>query len=215
MENITTDIGLKRQRFKETFHWRQRISVLMFSVRHNALGLPLVGPTTTTTTTASCLALCKISWPRGENKKEIFFQLENLKQRQLRPTVFFLHFLVCSDGLEGSNQYALNCHYRRKPSGLKSFPYLPNQQIDFSVAINTHLKTISLNPQKFNLTTVTFMASFEKTKEQLRRVVLVWGKGEGEGGLLGAILCTILLPFLFAKGGYRNCQNRKDLLKAK
>ena len=59
------------------------------------------------------------------------------------------------------------------------------------------------------------MASFEKTKEQLRRVVLVWGKGEGEGGLLGAILCTILLPFLFAKGGYRNCQNRKDLLKAK
>lgn len=86
--------------------------------------------------------------------------------------------------------------------------------IDFSVAINTHLKTISLNPQKFNLTSVTFIkASFEKTKEQLRRVVLVWGKGEGEGGLLGAILCTIPLPFLFAKGGYRNCKNRKDLLK--
>ena len=87
-------------------------------------------------------------------------------------------------------------------------------QIDFSVAINTHLKTISLNPQKFNLTSVTFIkASFEKTKEQLRRVVLVWGKEEGEGGLLEAILCTIPLPFLFAKGGYRNCKNRKDLLK--
>ena len=70
--------------------------------------------------------LCAKFPDHGENKREIFFQLENLRQRQLRQTVFSLHFLVCSDGLEGSNQYALNSHYRRKPSGLKSFPYLPN-----------------------------------------------------------------------------------------